>query len=343
MTLPALPAGYTWRRPARSDAGAGARVDAALVGRADAGGDAAAVARLLAAAEQADMGVTLTGEDDVLGLWARPGFDHGRDAWLVESATGDLVAYASLYWPKPGHYCELTVGVHPGHRRRGLGAALLGCTERRAREAAAEDATAGISKPDVALAGIYVERGVAGAAECLMRRGYRAGTVYLDMAADLREPPATPRLPSAVEIRPLRRGIDEKASFDCADEAFAEHHFVEVEDYDEWLRRTDVRRLLDTRFWLLAWHDDMVVGDALVYPGPESPYIYELAVRPSWRGRGLGRALMLALLGALRDAGHPSAWLRVDEHNHTGATQVYRGLGMHAVRTWDFFEKPLGA
>ncbi len=287
------------------------------------------------------MGVILTGEDDVRALWARPGYEHGRDGWLVEDDTGDLVAYASLFWPQPGDSCELTVGVHPAHRRRGLGGALLGCVERRAREAAT-DAADGPTERGGPLAGICVGRGADAITGSLLRRGYRRATVYVDLQADLREPPAAPRLPPDVEIRPLRRGSDEMAAFDCADEAFAEHHFVEAEGYDEWSRRTFVRHLLDTRFWLLAWHGDVVVGDALVYPGPAGPYIYELAVRPAWRGRGLGRALMLALFGALRDAGHTSAWLRVDEHNHTGAPQLYRALGMRELRTWDFFEKLLG-
>jgi mycothiol synthase len=325
VSSPALPTGYGWRRPA--------------------GGDAVAVARLLAACELADTGVGLTGEDDVRALWVRPGYAHDRDGWLVEAVAGDLVAYASLFWPKPGDSCEFTVVVHPEHRRRGLGATLLSCAERRAREAAAaaaDAAAACLTERGDPLAGICVGRSADGIADSLLRRGYHRATVYIDLEADLREPPAAPRLPPGLEIRPLHRGSDEMAAFDCADEAFAEHHFVEVEDYNEWSRRTFVRRQLDTRFWLLAWHGDVVVGDALVYPGPTGPYIYELAVRPAWRGRGLGRALMLALFGALRDAGHTSAWLRVDEHNRTGAPQLYRALGMREVRTWDFFEKLLG-
>lgn len=332
MSAPALPAGYGWRRPARDDA--------------------VAVARLLAAGEVADTGVALTGEDDVRALWARPGHVHDTDGWLVEDSAGDPAAYASLFWPRPGDCCEFTVGVHPAHRRRGLGAALLDCLERHARAAAADattadpevadSAVAGLTAPSGPLAGILVGRHAEGIADSLLRRGYLGSTVYVDLQADLREPPAEFLLPPGVAIRPLRRGIDEAAAFDCADEAFAEHHFVELEDLDEWSRRTFVRRLLDERFWLLAWRGDVVIGDALVYPGPDAPYIYELAVRPAWRGRGLGRALMLALFGALRDAGHTSAWLRVDEHNHTGAPHLYRALGMREVRTWDFLEKRLG-
>ena len=322
MSSPALPAGYGWRRPA--------------------GDDAVAVARLLAAGELADTGVALTGDDDVRALWARPGYAHDHDGWLVEADDGDLAGYASLFWPKPGDICEFTVGVHPAHRRRGLGAALLDCTERRARAAASEmKAGGGLTEQGGPLAGICVVRNAEGIADSLLRRGYHRATVYVDLEVDLREPPAAPRLPPGVEIRPLRRGRDEPAAFECADEAFAEHHFAEVEDFDEWSRRTFARRLLDTRFWLLAWHGDVVVGDALVYPGPTAPYIYELAVRPAWRGRGLGRALMLALFAALRTAGHASAWLRVDEQNRTGAPQLYRALGMREVRTWDFMEKLL--
>lgn len=50
-----------------------------------------------------------------------------------------------------------------------------------------------------------------------------------------------------------------------------------------------------------------------------------VAVAPGWRGRGVGRALVAAVLDAAWSAGHPAVSLSVEQDNP--ARQLYRGLG----------------
>ena len=55
-----------------------------------------------------------------------------------------------------------------------------------------------------------------------------------------------------------------------------------------------------------------------------------LAVAPSARGRGLGEALMQALVAAARQEGHPALSLSVEEDNRR-ALGIYTRLGFRRV------------
>jgi mycothiol synthase len=57
-----------------------------------------------------------------------------------------------------------------------------------------------------------------------------------------------------------------------------------------------------------------------------------VGVRPAWRRRGLGRALTLAGLHALRAAGQTAVSLGVDGANNTGAHLLYAALGFETVK-----------
>lgn len=54
--------------------------------------------------------------------------------------------------------------------------------------------------------------------------------------------------------------------------------------------------------------------------------VHWLAVRPEWQGRGVGRALLAAALGRLRDLGHDRAYL-VTEARRLPAIRLYLGAG----------------
>ena len=59
--------------------------------------------------------------------------------------------------------------------------------------------------------------------------------------------------------------------------------------------------------------------------------VYVVGVAPAWRGTGLGRALVLAGLAHLRQAGLAQAMLFVDEAN-TAEIGLYESLGF---TRWD--------
>jgi len=79
-----------------------------------------------------------------------------------------------------------------------------------------------------------------------------------------------------------------------------------------------------------------------VHPGDaELGWIQILGVRPRWRGRGVGRALLLTAFGAFRTRGLTRAGLGVDAENPTGATRLYESVGMRASDRFELYEKRL--
>ncbi|MBN9327961.1 MAG: N-acetyltransferase [Cellulomonas sp. 73-145] len=65
-----------------------------------------------------------------------------------------------------------------------------------------------------------------------------------------------------------------------------------------------------------------------------------LAVDPSQRRRGLGRALTLAALDEARQAGARRAFLQVEAAN-SGAARLYAGLGFRPAQRYAYRERPL--
>ena len=66
-----------------------------------------------------------------------------------------------------------------------------------------------------------------------------------------------------------------------------------------------------------------------------------LTVRPPWRGRGLGTALLRQSFRAFAERGARRVGPSVDAENTTGAVDLYERAGMRAVRRSDVFEKVL--
>jgi ribosomal protein S18 acetylase RimI-like enzyme len=78
---------------------------------------------------------------------------------------------------------------------------------------------------------------------------------------------------------------------------------------------------------LVAEEDGEVLGT--VYANLSSPhfgYVFGVYTRPEARGRGVGRELMRAIAGVLRDQGRPWVVLSVDTPNQ-GARAFYEKLG----------------
>src|SRR5690242_7134461 len=89
--------------------------------------DVPAIQGLVAARERSLFGRAESDEDRIAADLARPGLDPAVDTMLVHDPAGALAAWA---WVDR----RSEVDVHPDHRGRGLGAALLDWAEARARQ-----------------------------------------------------------------------------------------------------------------------------------------------------------------------------------------------------------------
>ncbi|MFJ4091733.1 GNAT family N-acetyltransferase [Kitasatospora sp. NPDC089913] len=111
-------------------------------------------------------------------------------------------------------------------------------------------------------------------------------------------------------------------------------------------RRATERFLTDERHHLLiAYVEDvpagMVTGVEMTHPdkGTEM-FLYELGVDESFRGRGVGRALVSALADLSRERGCYGVWTVTDEENAAARATYRRAGGVteagQVVLTWTF-------
>jgi len=202
--------------------------------------------------------------------------------------------------------------VHPAHRRRGHGTALL---------AAAGDGPLRFwAHGDEAGARIFAER-----------NGFVRARVLWQMRRPLAELPDVP-LPPGVTMRHFRPGHDEQDWLDVNARAFAHHpeqgrwtlDDLRLREAEPWFDPAGFLLAVDIADTLLGFHWTKVHPAAGAEPAIGE--IYVLAVDPAGHRRGLGAALSVAGLRHLADNGLPEAMLYVDESN-PAAVALYRGLG----------------
>jgi GNAT superfamily N-acetyltransferase len=284
--------------------------------------DVTAVTRLIAAGERADVGTVEITRDDVHSEWARPSFDPRRDALLLHDG-GRLVAEAEVYRAR-----RAQVAVHPSHRGRGLGSALLGWTEHTA-------SAQGGSK-----VGQTVADATPGASALFESRGYAPQWTSWILSIVLTDPLPAPTVPPEVAIRSFRPE-DAEAIHAVIEEAFGEWPDRDPTSLEDWAA-VSIRRPAFRPELLRVAVDDRghVVGTALcIDEGGDEGWVQQLAVRRPWRGRGLGRALLQDSFRLFRDLGRTTCGLNTD--SRTGALGLYEHIGMRVTRSYTHWAKDL--
>jgi mycothiol synthase len=272
--------------------------------------DGQAVTDLIRAVDLAAKGESDTTVDDLLDWWRL--FNLERDSWVVE-ADGRLAAYAAALLREA---YDVDGGVHPDFRGRGLGTALLRLTEERARD---------VGAPRIFNVCLVVD---AGAVELFERNGYTDQRHFYRMVIDLDGATPEPQCPQGLTIDTFRRD-DARAFHAALDEAFADEWNFHPLPFEEWSRlRLDVPDF-DPGLWFVVRDGDEL---AAVLRGETNRFgmgwVAALGVRPRWRKRGLGLALLHHAFREFHRRGETRAGLGVDTENPTGATRLYRRAGM---------------
>lgn len=81
--------------------------------------------------------------------------------------------------------------------------------------------------------------------------------------------------------------------------------------------------LLDSCVWLAG---DTPAAIAIITRRGDAARLAAFAVRPAWRGKGTGRALMTSLMASLQAQGVRRMWLEAIRENHA-AVALYQSLG----------------
>jgi mycothiol synthase len=292
--------------------------------------DAQAVTNLVIAFDVDEYGAPDFELDDVLSEWASPALDLARDTWIVEVADGDLAGYAILRSDN-----EAAALVHPRFRGRGIGSRLLELVETRAPERAEDGGS-------VVVGQVLSSVNTAGRA-LLEGSGYASVRTYWRMVRDLADPPPEPERPEGVSVSTFDPERDARAVHALIQETFADNERHQEEPFEEWEVRTVRRGAFDPSLWFLAHAGDELVG-CIVCPNYEDEgWVRQLGVRRAWRGRGVGKALLLSVFGEFHRRGRPHVGLGVDSWNRTGAKAFYENAGMAVEREYTRFEKELRA
>ena len=282
--------------------------------------DAAVVAELVHACDAAVVDDPERGsEQDVLDWWRRL-VDGGNT--VVETAAGAIAGYGAVM--KDGPVYAAFNFVHPEHTGRGIGSLLLGWSEELARSHGVETLRVSVVGPNPT------------AVELLEARGYRYLRSSYRMVIDLDDPPPTPEWPAGFELATLRPG-EERALHAALEDAFADHWDYHPASFEEWSERKRDPSLC----FLVREGEEIAAVEVCQEERFGMGWIGGLGVRPRWRRRGLGRALLLHSFGELHARGQRRIGLRVDAETTTGAVGLYERAGMRVAWQADIYERKL--
>ena len=299
-------------------------------------GDAPEVVDLLNACDVAEIGEPDSTLEDLENDWSLEGFDPASDAWVAEGPRG-LVGYAYAGDQFRTGEIEADLWVHPEHHEPELAGRLLGLAERRA---AALAVARGYEHPRLDVFCVSANRAKR---DLLRKHGYElARTVYrmtVDLGGDLPGAPGArwPRDPD------LPTGTDERTVFTALNDAFADHYRRSDEPFEAWKRRTLGHPDFVPELWCLAWDDAAgeAAGAVVAYDHGDLGWVQGLGVRPPWRRRGLGAALLAHVLAAFKARGQLRVDLSVDAEGATRPLHLYERAGLQASAAYELFGKPL--
>jgi mycothiol synthase len=302
-------------------------------------GDIPALVELINQADAVDGRERGTTEQEQTERFGWPLFRPTENAFLWEK-DGQLVAYGTVHLGEGEETREFYANglVHPEWRGRGIGRQVLGrlidrCVERRRVELTASTvyARAGCEVDEADRVALYESFG-------MKPVRYFIDMVHEHVQGDLPELV----VPEGIELRPYRRGVDDRAVWVADNEAFRDHWGFHsefpFEEFEYWVNQSTLRPELST----VAWAGDEVAGLLLnevneqenARTGRKEGIFETLAVRRPFRRRGLGTALLVRGLRLMQAAGMESVALGADSENLTGAVRIYERLGFQVRRRY---------
>lgn len=269
-------------------------------------------------------------DDEWASVWAHPDTDaifgwHGPD----------LVAFAWLK-AQPGerevHRIGCWGGVHPDHRRRGIGTSLLDWIVRQATEVS--------TRLDPSLKVMVLVDATQHQADVVAlahRFGFEPVRRFLEVARTTADPIPELRAPAGLHVVEWCDALDEEVRLAHV-EAFADHWGSEPRTPDAWAQWYTGHRSFRSDLSVLAVDptSGQVASFVLCSAHPQDwgavpveAWVSAVGTRRAWRDQGVARWLLAESLRRIAAAPDrfERAILGVDEENPTGALRLYRDLG----------------
>lgn len=255
---------------------------------------------------------------------SRPAFSAELDLLVVEK-TGEIIGFMDML-PEPDiKRLIVDCWLQPDHRRKGLGKRLLKSAVRRARELGA----------DVLHVNISEDNAVAGAV--LSRLGFECVRRFLELSLDLNGVDRQVLDKAYCDCRHLREG-EEEILTNIQNRSFGEHwgynpETIETISYGMSLSHRSPKDIV------LACEEDDVIGYCWteITSGGQGR-IFMIGSDPDYRGKGIGRKLLLAGLANIKNMGVSDVWLTVDAENKA-ALSLYKSTGFKIQKSYLWYEK----
>ena len=300
--------------------------------------DGQAVTELFTALEAADRTEERYSLADVLEELDNP--MTGPEDWVLAELDGQLVATSRLL-PRAAETDSLSVGidggVHPAHRRRGIGRVLVGRMVARARTHVAERGEH--LRPVVTAA---APSDVPGVPELYAAHGLLPHRWTFVMAADLATPPDEVPVPAGYTLSTWE-GVDHEELRAAHNVAFVGHPGWSPWSQEMWRQWISESRSFRPALSLLVRAPDGGIAayvqaneyDAVAeQTGRRETYLVKVGTLPEHRRRGLADVLLRHSLRLHAQPGCERSGLDVDSENPSGALAVYERVGFSVTRRW---------
>jgi len=306
--------------------------------------DLLAIVALIDACEAVDRLDRGTSVEELRVALAAPGVDPTRDLSLWRDEAGRLLGLGRLVLATDSAETEgrFWFHVHPAARRWvGLEERIIAWGQGRVREAGRER-----GMPSVRLL-TFARDDKAARIAMLEAQGFERVRYFYTMSRPLKDAIPVLDMPAGFVARPLD-GMEEAADYVALEnEAFRDHWNHHDETVDDLAYRLSapayrpdldlVCTALDGR--LAAYCQCEIDAGDNARMGTKTGFVAGLGTRRAYRGRGLGRAMLLIGLRALQRAGMDTAHISVDAANPTGALRLYESVGFQTFETWIGFVK----
>jgi mycothiol synthase len=270
---------------------------------------------------------------DLIESLGQPDHPSEHNLFIAERA-GEIIGYAQV--SPELHIGRAVLGwlVHPRHRRRRIAAKLINLSISRTREL-------GIKTIQV-----NIRQNSPTARRLLTRVGFTLIRRYLELSLDL----SRGLLPETGTIcpgcRPLRPGEEGRLA-QLQNRSFTGSWGYNANTVEGIMHRIHLPHCSPEDI-ILAFDADKPIGYCWTRisfwkndtPGAGAGRIYMLGVDPDYRGRGVGRQLLLVGLSHLKRKGLRSVELTVDKENKA-ACVLYQSAGFKLLTRSLWYEKRL--
>jgi ribosomal protein S18 acetylase RimI-like enzyme len=265
------------------------------------------------------------------------------ERWSIAEVGEAVAGYGRVasWVERDGTWVYLTLGwVAPEWRGRGIGTAMIHQSESQIRRWAPADHPGEAAEFAANASSTEMD-----ATDLLLHEGYHTAYKLLEMTLDpwlpLPDPP--PALPSSIAIRavapdhmmPIALSVSEAYESEYADGRYDSG--ATPADFADELRQ----ERQDPTLWQVAWSGAGVVGQVLSVIERDRAEVFEVSVRPAWRRRGLGRALLARALREIRRRGVDEIRLHTRDDFPTHAKDLYASLGFRVLKEFPRYRKPL--